>query len=108
MNPVQGQLHLVRATDPQSSRDAAKGCNPGTKRATIIHDLARFDAFHPCVWINADLLVERHGGQRNVWARRLCDCVELGLLERDDSTRPIRFCLTDAGREAARFLRESA
>lgn len=101
MTPQQGVLHLVRDSDPRSSHEAAARCRPNFRRQMILAALAEYpEGWEPHAWLTADSCVDRWDGQRSVWSKRLSEAAQLGLLECDRSTSPIRFRLTAEGRRA--------
>jgi hypothetical protein len=101
-------LALVRDSDPDSSRDGARRAHVGSQRATILGLLLTWEeAFgRECVSVTADMLSERFEyTQRSVWSSRLSGMASAGLLDKDRSTNPITFTLTDEGRRMAKALR---
>lgn len=99
----------VRNTDPASSREAARRAPVATQRDRILRVLLDEEDALGQAWVDADELAssDPHGSHRSIWSARLAGMANrpVPLLVKDDSTNPVRFALTTAGREAAFGLR---
>lgn len=108
MTPVQTELFgATRATDPESSRDAARRAPVVSQRATVLRLLSSSErAAGGRVWRDADWFadVDPHGSHRSIWSARLSGMVRARLLDVDRDAKPIKVALTDKGRAEARRL----